>query len=124
MKQAGIEKDRLAFINAHATGTVDNDLAESKVFNSLLGGIPVSATKSFTGHTLGAAGAVEACLTLICLNEHKMPKTNNFDTADANLGIIPVSDNRGIETNKAALSDSLAFGGCNACVILGGKEYE
>jgi 3-oxoacyl-[acyl-carrier-protein] synthase-1/3-oxoacyl-[acyl-carrier-protein] synthase II len=124
MKQAGIAKENLAFINAHATGTVDNDAAESKVFNSVLGGVLVTATKSFTGHALGAAGAIEACLSLICLNELKVPKTGNFDTVDENLNIVPVLENAAIEKNKAALSDSLAFGGCNACLILGGAEYE
>ena len=124
MKQAGISKENLAFINAHATGTADNDLAESKVLSSMLKGVPVTATKGYTGHALGAAGAVEALISLICLNELKIPKTNNFETVDEKLGIVPVLENTDIEKNKAALSDSLAFGGCNSCIILGGRDYE
>ncbi|MCL2334560.1 MAG: beta-ketoacyl-[acyl-carrier-protein] synthase family protein [Endomicrobia bacterium] len=124
LNQAGINKERVAFINAHATGTRDNDAAEAKVFNSLLKGISVSATKSRTGHALGAAGAVEACLTLICLNENRIPKTINFSTPDETLDIVPVRENIGIEPKKAAVSTSLAFGGCNAALVLGGKEYE
>ena len=124
MRQAGITKEKLAFINAHATGTADNDSAESKVFNSVLEGVPVAATKGYTGHALGAAGAVEACLSLICLNEYKIPKTNNFETADENLNIIPSVENISIEKNKAALSGSLAFGGCNACIVLAGRDHE
>lgn len=124
MEQAGVSKDKISFINAHATGTLDNDAAEAKVFNDLLGGVPVSATKGYTGHTLGAAGAVEACISLICLNEEQIPKTQNFNTVDEKINIIPVTENTYIDKSKAALSDSLAFGGCNACIVLGGKDYE
>ncbi|MDR1194963.1 MAG: beta-ketoacyl-[acyl-carrier-protein] synthase family protein [Endomicrobium sp.] len=123
MKQAGINKEEISFINAHATGTLDNDAAEAKVFNDLLKGVPVTATKSRTGHALGAAGAIEACISLICLNVRKVPKTNNFDTVDEKLNVIPVLANLNID-KKIAISDSLAFGGCNACIILGGKDYE
>ena len=124
LKQADINRESLAFVNAHATGTQDNDAAEAKVFNELLKDVPVTATKSRTGHALGAAGAVEACLTLICLNENKIPKTNNFTEADEKLNLVPVLDNTSIDPKKAAVSTSLAFGGCNAALALGGMEYE
>lgn len=124
VRQAAIDKEKIAFINAHATATPDNDAAEAKVFNELFGGIPVSATKSSTGHALGAAGAVEACISLICLNGGRIPKTNNFTAPDENLGLTPVTAHTDIDKKKAALSDSLAFGGCNACLIIGGKDYE
>lgn len=124
LKQAEINKENISFINAHATGTFDNDLAEAKVINSLLPDVLVTATKGYTGHTLGAAGAVEACISLICLNEQKVPKTNNFDTVDETLNIMPVLGNLNIDKNKAAVSNSLAFGGCNASLVLGGKDYE
>ena len=113
---------KLAFVNAHATGTKDNDAAEAGVFNSLLNGVPISATKSLTGHCLGAAGAVEACLSLICLNEGKIPKTKNFETPDDALsGIVPVSEETKIDKTKAAVSTSLAFGGCNSAIVLKGR---
>lgn len=124
LKQAEINKENISFVNAHATGTFDNDLAEAKVLNSVLSDVLVCATKGYTGHTLGAAGAVEACLSLICLNEEKVPKTNNFETIDETLHIVPVLANLNIDKNKAAVSNSLAFGGCNASLVLGGKEYE
>ncbi|MDR3113765.1 MAG: beta-ketoacyl-[acyl-carrier-protein] synthase family protein, partial [Endomicrobium sp.] len=77
LNEAGISKESVAFVNAHATGTKDNDAAEAKVFGSLLNGVPICATKGFTGHALGAAGAIEACISLICLKEGKIPKTKN-----------------------------------------------
>ncbi|MDR1942230.1 MAG: beta-ketoacyl-[acyl-carrier-protein] synthase family protein [Endomicrobium sp.] len=121
--QADKSKENIAFINAHATGTKDNDAAEAAVFNSLLKGVPVSATKSLTGHALGAAGAVEACLTLICLNEGRIPPVKNFTVPDESLNFCPALKETFIDGAQAALSVSLAFGGCNAALILGGKKY-
>ncbi|MDR2192378.1 MAG: beta-ketoacyl-[acyl-carrier-protein] synthase family protein [Endomicrobium sp.] len=122
MNEAALTSRDIAFINAHATGTKDNDAAEAKVFNSLLSGVPVCATKGLTGHTLGAAGAVEACLSLICLNEGKIPKTKNFQTPDETLGLCPVDKETLTDKTKAAISTSLAFGGCNAAIILKGCQ--
>jgi len=124
LKQSGLKSDDIAFVNAHATGTLDNDSAESAALNNALKGVPVTATKSKTGHTLGAAGAVEACLTLICLNEQKIPATENFTTADEKLSLVPVSQDTAIPRAKAAISDSLGFGGCNAALVLGSREYK
>jgi 3-oxoacyl-[acyl-carrier-protein] synthase-1/3-oxoacyl-[acyl-carrier-protein] synthase II len=122
LDEAKLTKESIAFINAHATGTKDNDAAEAKVFNSLLYGVPVSATKGFTGHALGAAGAIEACLSLICLGEGKIPKTKNFETYDESIALCPVSKETKIETAKAAVSTSLAFGGCNAAIVLKAEQ--
>ncbi|AKL98314.1 beta-ketoacyl-[acyl-carrier-protein] synthase family protein [Endomicrobium proavitum] len=124
LRQSNIKFENIAFINAHATGTQDNDMAEAVVFNSVLKNIPVSATKSLTGHTLGAAGAVEACISLICLNEGKIPAVKNFITVDDKLNLVPALLTQKIDNSKAAISDSLAFGGCNAVLALGGKNYE
>ena len=124
LAQAGLTKEKIAFINAHATGTADNDAAEAKVFNALLKNVLVTATKSYTGHALGAAGAIEACLSLICLNEGKLPGANNFENIDEAINLVPVLGALNIDKTKAAISDSLAFGGCNSCLVLGGKEYE
>jgi 3-oxoacyl-(acyl-carrier-protein) synthase len=118
LSEAGVSKENVAFVNAHATGTKDNDAAEAKVFNSLLNGVPVCATKGFTGHALGAAGAVEACISLICLKEGKIPKTKNFEVPDESLGLCPVNQETPIDKTKAAISASLAFGGCNAAIVL------
>ncbi|MCL2390482.1 MAG: beta-ketoacyl-[acyl-carrier-protein] synthase family protein, partial [Endomicrobia bacterium] len=122
LNQSGLKPGDISFINAHATGTLDNDSAESLALNAILKGVPVTATKSKTGHALGAAGAIEACLTLICLNEQKIPAVENFKTADENLELVPVSKNTEIKNAKAAVSNSLGFGGCNAALVLGSRE--
>ncbi|MDR2772059.1 MAG: beta-ketoacyl-[acyl-carrier-protein] synthase family protein [Elusimicrobiota bacterium] len=124
LPQAAISPDKISFINAHGTASIDNDAVEAKVFNSLLKGIPVNATKGLTGHALGAAGAIEACLSLIALNTAKVPKTKNFKTIDDNLDLVPTTQNINIDPTKAAVSTSLSFGGCNSVLILGGKNYE
>jgi len=124
LKQAKKTASDLSFINAHATGTIDNDAAEAKVFSSVLKGVPVSATKSRTGHALGAAGAVEACLALACINEGKIPPTANFENPDENLNFSPVCELTEIDCSKPAMSNSLSFGGCNSVLILGGRNYE
>lgn len=121
IKQAGIEKQDLAFINAHGTGTYDNDLTESKVFNELLKNVPIMASKSHTGHTLGAAGAIEAVLSLIALNKKEIPKVSNFTEFDEEINFVPVLQNTKIEKN-IALSNSLAFGGVNSVIVLGDKN--
>jgi 3-oxoacyl-[acyl-carrier-protein] synthase-1/3-oxoacyl-[acyl-carrier-protein] synthase II len=124
LKQASVKKEKVSFINAHGTASIDNDAVEARVFNSLLKDIPVSATKSLTGHALGAAGAIEACLSLISINEGRVPKTNNFNEIDESLNIVPTLENLQISPKKAAVSTSLSFGGCNSVLILGGREYE
>lgn len=116
-----IKKEDIAFINAHGTGTQDNDAAEAKVFKELIPGVPIMATKSRTGHTLGAAGAVEAVLSLIALNKKEIPATLNFLGEDSALCVAPVLENTKIE-KRIALSDSLAFGGCNSVIVLEGKD--
>ncbi|MDR3049421.1 MAG: beta-ketoacyl-[acyl-carrier-protein] synthase family protein [Elusimicrobiota bacterium] len=113
---------RLSFINAHATASIDNDTVEAKVFDDLFPNIPISATKSLTGHALGAAGAIEACLTLISLNNGIMPKTKNFKTKDERINMMPTIENIKFDGSKAAISTSLSFGGCNSVLMLGGAS--
>jgi 3-oxoacyl-[acyl-carrier-protein] synthase-1/3-oxoacyl-[acyl-carrier-protein] synthase II len=124
LKTAGITKSDIAFINAHGTGTQDNDAAEAKVFNELLKDVPVMASKSHTGHALGAAGAIEAVLTLMALKEGVIPKAANFLGPDPVLNITPVIKNTKIEGKKVALSDSLAFGGCNSVIVLEAARWD
>ncbi|WP_424246131.1 3-oxoacyl-[acyl-carrier-protein] synthase-1/3-oxoacyl-[acyl-carrier-protein] synthase II [Elusimicrobium posterum] len=125
LDSAGAKACDCAFINAHGTGTQDNDAAEAKIFAYNLPGVPVMATKSYTGHTLGAAGAVEAVLSLIALNKRIIPKANFFKHPDPDLnGIVPVLENTPVKEGlNIALSDSLAFGGCNSVIVLGGENY-
>ena len=118
IKESGLKPEDLAFINAHGTASPANDSAEALAFNEILPNVPVWGSKGTTGHTLGAAGALEAVLTLQALNKGILPVTNGFSVADESLNLIPTVKNTQI-TKRFAVSDSLAFGGCNAALVLG-----
>jgi 3-oxoacyl-[acyl-carrier-protein] synthase II len=113
--------DNIAFINAHGTGTPDNDRVESLVLNELLPGVPFLSTKGLTGHTLGAAGAIEAAFTIGCLSDGKIPASAGFETPDPDLPATPVQQETAVD-GMIAISQSLAFGGNNAVVIFGKGE--
>jgi len=115
---AEVTPNQIAFVNAHGTGTPDNDRVESRVLAEVLPGVPFLSTKGYTGHTLGAAGGIEAVFTLACLQRGEIPANIGFTAADPELGGIPVSKNTRID-GSVALSESLAFGGNNAVLILG-----
>ena len=88
------------------------------VLSEILPGVPFFSTKGYTGHTLGAAGAIEAAFTVACLEAGMIPANAGFSEPDPELGVSPVKDITGI-SGKVALSDSLAFGGYNAALVLG-----
>jgi len=113
---AKLRADQIAFVNAHGTGTPDNDKVESRVLDAVFPGIPFASTKGYTGHTLGAAGGIEAVFTIACLNRGEIPASIGFSTPDPELPATPVKVNTPIN-GSAALSESLAFGGNNAVVI-------
>ncbi|HAM42234.1 MAG TPA: beta-ketoacyl-[acyl-carrier-protein] synthase family protein, partial [Elusimicrobia bacterium] len=96
--------------------------AEAAAFRAVLPGVPVWGSKGVTGHTLGAAGALEAVLTLTALNRRLLPPTAGFTTPDEALQVIPTVSKEPL-SKKAAISDSLAFGGCNAALVLGAEDY-
>lgn len=108
----------IAFVNAHGTGTPENDRVETRTLAEVLPGVPFLSTKGYTGHTLGAAGAIEAVFTAACLEQGRIPANIGFDTPDPELGGTPVTE---ITTfsGTVALSESLAFGGNNSVIILG-----
>jgi 3-oxoacyl-[acyl-carrier-protein] synthase-1/3-oxoacyl-[acyl-carrier-protein] synthase II len=84
--------------------------------------VPFLSTKGYTGHTLGAAGAIEAAFTVACLEAGMIPSSAGFTESDPELGASPVTDITNI-SQKIAISDSLAFGGHNAALVLGlGRE--
>ncbi len=117
LEDAGITKDELAFINAHATATKENDNVEGKFFSKHFNEIPVWGSKGITGHTLGAAGAIEALFSLYALQNEIVPLTNGFNEVDPNILLVPTKENISI-TKKYALSTSLGFGGGNAALII------
>ena len=121
LTQAGVCAKEIAFINAHGTATPDNDRAETKVLAEALPGIPFHSTKGFTGHTLGASGAIEAVFTLAFLERGEIPQSIGFAEPDPELPLTPVTTNLAID-KQVAISESLAFGGNNAVIVLGGKE--
>ncbi len=113
---ADLTAEQIAFVNAHGTGTPDNDRVESRVLNDVFSAIPFGSTKGFTGHTLGAAGGLESVFTIACLNRGEIPASIGFTTPDPELPVTPVTVNTPIN-GDVALSESLAFGGNNAVVI-------
>ena len=121
------ELGRVGYINAHGTGTQVNDAVEAaairQVFGELAGGIPVSATKSLTGHSIGATGAIEAVATVMALERGSLPYTVGVTEADGSLGLdVIAGEARGLDAGRdVALSNSLAFGGLNAVVAF--KRY-
>ncbi|MDR1489631.1 MAG: beta-ketoacyl-[acyl-carrier-protein] synthase family protein [Desulfovibrio sp.] len=120
--QAGLGWADMAFVNAHGTGTRTNDAAEAAFFAAHCPDVPLSATKGSTGHTLGAAGAVEAVLTACCLNRGKLLPSRRFQEADPEIGIAPVRAALEI-SERFALSQSLAFGGNNSVLLIGRGDF-
>lgn len=113
------EKDKL-YINAHGTGTCLNDTSETKAFKLALGDAAykahISSIKGSTGHMLGAAGGVEAVTAVLALNRGVVPPTINLDAADPECD-LDYTPNKPVEAELTfAISDSLGFGGHNACV--------
>jgi 3-oxoacyl-[acyl-carrier-protein] synthase II len=117
LSEGGITGEEIAFINTHGTGTKDNDLTEGIVLRDRLPGIPFNSTKCYTGHTLGAAGGIEAAFTLAFLEKGTIPASLGFETVDPQIGICPVSGNTEI-TGDYAMSFSLAFGGHNSVLLI------
>ncbi len=124
MKEAGYSDSDLVYVNAHGTGTPMNDSVETLAIKKALGEPAarkafVSSTKSMTGHMLGAAGAIEEMACLFALNEGIIPPTINLKEQDENcdLNCVP---NTAVEADiTLALSNSLGFGGHNACLAFG-----
>jgi 3-oxoacyl-[acyl-carrier-protein] synthase-1/3-oxoacyl-[acyl-carrier-protein] synthase II len=115
---SGATAAEIAFVNAHGTATPDNDRTESRVLSEVLPGIPFVSTKGYTGHTLGAAGAIEAAFTIGCLEQGRIPANVGFATPDPDLPASPVREITTVQ-GRIALSESLAFGGNNAVIVLG-----
>lgn len=116
LADAGTGIKDIGFINAHGTGTRDNDKVEMAVFREHLPGIPFLSTKGYTGHTLGAAGALEAVFTVACMNLGKIPPSRGFSNPDPESGLSPVTSPLAIKA-PAAISQSVAFGGNNAVLV-------
>jgi 3-oxoacyl-(acyl-carrier-protein) synthase len=122
LRQAGIQPSEIAFVNAHGTSTPDNDVVEGRALLKLFGpDIKVLSTKGYTGHTLGAAGGIEAVFAAAGLSNGWIPGSAGFQTLDVEIGLVPTLGKTGI-SGRYALSTSLAFGGNNAALIIGLEE--
>lgn len=121
MTGAGLVKSNIDFINAHGTGTPDNDYMEGRLFCEWFPGIPFHSTKCYTGHTLGAAGGIEAVLAVECLNRKRIPGNAGFTTMDPDIGGTPVATCTAVP-GATALSTSVAYGGNNIALFLGGAS--
>jgi len=122
---ADINPEKIDYINAHGTSTEMNDKFETMAIKRLMGDyaykVPISSTKSMTGHLLGAAGGIEAIACLMAINEGVIPPTINYNTKDENCDLDYVPNHaRKVEVSYA-MSNSLGFGGHNASIIL--KKY-
>lgn len=118
LREAGLSAADISFINAHGTGTPNNDIVEAAVFKDLFPATPFISTKGMTGHTLGAAGAIEAIFTMGHLAAGSIPASAGFSSPDPAMGVRPAIV-RTVVGTKAAISQSLAFGGNNSVLVLG-----
>ncbi|HZY19968.1 MAG TPA: beta-ketoacyl-[acyl-carrier-protein] synthase family protein [Ramlibacter sp.] len=119
LADAGLQPPQIDYVNLHGTATPNNDAAEDRAVEQVLGrDVPCSSTKGATGHTLGAAGGVEAVLGLIAIREGLMPGGLNLRERDPGLRIHYLGANRR-GTVRHVLSNSFGFGGSNASLVLG-----
>jgi 3-oxoacyl-[acyl-carrier-protein] synthase I len=120
---AGIDAADIGYVNAHGTGTLANDRAEAAAVNAVFGplGVPVSSIKGATGHTLGAAGIVEAITTILALEHQALPLSANLRTADADLALDLVTQPRASRL-RFAMSNNFGFGGSNCSLIFARSE--
>ena len=118
MKDGGLAPEQVGYVNAHGTATQANDAMETQAIRLAFGEhadkLAVSSTKSMTGHSLGAAGAIEAAATILGMHHKILPPTANYISPDpaCDLDVIP-NESRPGEV-EAAISNSFAFGGLNA----------
>ncbi|MGI8432819.1 MAG: beta-ketoacyl-[acyl-carrier-protein] synthase family protein, partial [Chthoniobacterales bacterium] len=123
LADAQLEPGQIDYINAHASSTQLNDSTETMSIKEVFGAhahkIPVSGTKAYTGHPLGATGAIEAVIGSLALDRSWVPPTLNWENPDpaCDLDVVP-EHGRDLEIN-CLLSNSFGFGGINACIILG-----
>ena len=118
LESAQLPASAVDYINAHGTATAFNDAAEGRAIAELFGRVPVSSTKGMMGHSLGAAGAIEAVISLLALRQGLLPPNINFRETDETLDLDVVANVARAATIGTVLSNSFGFGGTNASVIL------
>jgi len=126
IKDAGLKSEEMDYINAHGTSTPLNDLTETIAIKTVFGDyakkIPISATKSMTGHLLGAAGSTEAIFTILAIRDGIMPPTINYEEPDPQCDLDYVPNVARRKPLKIAMSNAFGFGGTNATLVF--KKFE
>ncbi|PYL09415.1 MAG: beta-ketoacyl-[acyl-carrier-protein] synthase family protein [Verrucomicrobia bacterium] len=118
LQDASVSAGEVDYINAHGTATVFNDAAEGKAVSGLFNSVPVSSTKSMMGHSLGAAGAIEAIVCLLAIQHQFLPPNINFSAPDDDLDLNIVVNEARPAVLRTALSNSFGFGGTNASILM------
>ena len=122
MAEARVSPEQIGYINAHAPGTPVGDVLESNALALVLGDstdrVPVSSTKSMTGHLLTAAGAVEVIACMAALEHQTLPPTINLDDPDPRCPLFHVANQAKEHPTDVVVSNSFGFGGSNTCLIL------
>jgi 3-oxoacyl-[acyl-carrier-protein] synthase II len=125
LERAGVQPGEIQYINAHGTGTGLNDAAETGAIKAVFGAdaykVPISSSKSMTGHMLGAAGAFESMVTLMAIRDSFIPPTINLENPDpeCDLDYVPLTG-RNADV-RLAMTTSFGFGGHNACLVFAGE---
>ena len=121
---AGLTPDQIDYVNAHGTGTPENDKMETLGMRAVFGEAcpPISSNKSMIGHTLSAAGAVEAAFSLLTIRDQRLPPTINHETPDPAIPLDVVPNVARDAKVRRVLSNSFGFGGQNVCLVLGAAE--
>ncbi|MEN3793814.1 beta-ketoacyl-ACP synthase [Fulvimarina sp. MAC3] len=123
IEDAGLTPDDIDYINAHGTSTPENDRMEATglaaVFGDALASTPISSNKSMIGHTLTAAGAIEAVFSILSLREGVLPPTINYEVPDPKIELDVVPNEARKAEIRTVLSNSFGFGGQNACLVFG-----
>jgi 3-oxoacyl-[acyl-carrier-protein] synthase I len=119
LTQAGLGVSDIDYINLHGTATRSNDATEGLAVNMIFGnGVAASSTKGWTGHTLGAAGIIEAIISLIAIEESFMPGSMHTESIDPSVSIRYLKENHPARVSRV-LSNSFGFGGTNCSLIVG-----
>lgn len=125
LADAGITPEDVDYINAHGTGTPENDKMETKgvmaVFGERAGRVAISSNKSMIGHTLSAAGAIEAAFSLLTIGHQRIPPTINYQVPDPEIPLDVVPNTARDAKVRYAISNSFGFGGQNVCLVLTGE---
>ena len=123
LDRAGVDRERVGYINAHGTSTPQGDSAETRAIKQVFGDhayrLAVSSTKSMMGHTFGAAGAIEAILSALALHDGVLPPTINYREPDPECDLDYVPNEARRAQVDVALSNAMGLGGHNGCVLLG-----